>query len=87
MYLTEREQLKFVAQAIDWLDEYDKVVFCFDMDDVGRGVTECAALLTPGKAHIAELPLKDANDMLVANRSKELVNCLFDLVSTDQTAS
>ena len=70
---------KFVAQAIDWLDRYDQVVFCFDMDDVGRkGAAECAALLTPGKAHIAELPLKDANDMLVANRSKELVNCLFD---------
>ena len=70
---------KFVAQAIDWLDRYDQVVFCFDMDDVGRkGAAECAALLTPGKAHIAELPLKDANDMLVANRSKELVQCLFD---------
>ncbi len=70
---------KFVAQAIDWLDRYDQVVFCFDMDDVGRkGAAECAALLTPGKAYIAELPLKDANDMLVANRSKELVNCLFD---------
>jgi len=70
---------KFIAQAIDWLDRYEQVVFCFDMDDVGRkGAAECAALLTPGKAHIAELPLKDANDMLVANRSKELVQCLFD---------
>jgi twinkle protein len=70
---------KYIAQAIDWLDRYDQVVFCFDGDDVGRkGAAECAALLTPGKAHIAELPLKDANDMLVANRSKELVQCLFD---------
>ena len=32
----------------------------------------------PGKAHIAELPLKDPNDMLVAGRAKELVSCLFD---------
>ena len=70
---------KFVAQAIDWLDRYEQVVFCFDMDDVGRkGAAECAALLTPGKAHIAELPLKDPNDMLVAGRAKELVSCLFD---------
>ena len=70
---------KFVAQAIDWLDRYEQVVFCFDMDDVGRkGAAECAALLTPGKARIAELPLKDPNDMLVAGRAKELVSCLFD---------
>ena len=27
---------KFVAQAIDWLDRYDQVVFCRAMDDVGR---------------------------------------------------
>jgi len=49
------------------------------MDDVGRkGAAECAALLTPGKAYIAEIPLKDPSDMLVAGRAKELVSCLFD---------
>src|SRR5210317_1118311 len=70
---------KFVAQAIDWLDRYDQVVFCFDMDDVGRkGAAECAALLTPGKAHIAELPLKDPSDMLTGGKSKELVSCLYE---------
>ena len=69
---------KYVSQAIDWLESFEKVIFCFDNDDPGRdGAAKCAALLTPGKAYIAELPLKDANDMLVAKRSEELVNCLW----------
>ena len=70
---------KYVAQAIDWLERFEKVIFCFDMDEVGRkGAAECASLLTPGKAYIAELPLKDANDMLTARKSKELTTCLFE---------
>ena len=70
---------KYVAQAIDWLERYEKVVFCFDMDDVGRkGAAECAALLTPGKGYIAELPLKDPNDMLTSGKSKDLISCLYD---------
>tara|TARA_R110001606_G_scaffold16894_3_gene66752 strand:+ start:1069 stop:2676 length:1608 start_codon:yes stop_codon:yes gene_type:complete len=69
---------KYISQAIDWLESFEKVIFCFDNDDVGRrGALGCAALLTPGKASIAELPLKDASDMIVAKRSEELVNCLW----------
>ena len=65
--------------ALDWVERYEKVIFCFDNDDTGRkGAASCASMLSPGKAHIAELPLKDANDMLLAGRSKELVDCLFD---------
>ncbi len=68
-----------VAQSLDWLERFDEVVFMFDMDDTGRkGATECAALLTPGRAKIAELPLKDPNDMLVANRSKEICQAVWE---------
>jgi twinkle protein len=34
-------------------------------------------LLTPGKAKIASLPLKDASDMLVAGRVKEMVDAVW----------
>ena len=27
---------KHVAQAIDWLESFEKVIFCFDMDEFGR---------------------------------------------------
>ena len=36
-----------------------------------------ASVLSPGKARIATLPLKDANDMLVAGRGEELITCLW----------
>ena len=69
---------KTFGQAIEFLESFDKVVIMFDMDDVGRkAAVEAAAVLTPGKAYIAELPLKDASDMVVAGRSKELVDAAW----------
>ena len=64
---------KHVAQSLDWLERFESVIFMFDMDEAGRkGAAECAQLLTPGKAKIAELPLKDPSDLLTAGRSKEI---------------
>ena len=50
----------------------------FDNDEVGKkAAEECALLLTPGKAKIASLPLKDASDMLQEGRVKELVDAVW----------
>lgn len=69
---------KSVAKATDFLESFQEVVFMFDMDEPGRAAAvECAELLTPGKARIAELPLKDANEMLVAGRTEELVSAMW----------
>ena len=69
---------KAVGKASAWLEQFERVVFMFDMDDHGReAAVECAALLTPGKAFIAELPLKDASDMLQAGRVKEIVDAAW----------
>lgn len=70
---------KSIAAAASWLEQYDRVVFMFDMDDPGRKASEDAArLISPGKAFIAELPLKDANEMVKAGRSKELVDAAWN---------
>ena len=70
---------KYVAHSLDWLERYDEVVFMFEMDDAGRNAAaECAAMLSPGRAKIAEIPLKDPNDMLTANRSRELVQAVWN---------
>ena len=54
------------------------VVICFDMDEAGQAAAEEAArMLPPGKAYICKLPLKDANEMLVAGRAAELVDATF----------
>ena len=69
---------KEIAKAIEYLENFDSVIFMFDNDDVGQAAAiECAGLLSPNKAKIARLPLKDASDMLQAGRSKELVDAMW----------
>lgn len=69
---------KTIAQEIEWLEQFDQVVFMFDMDDAGQqGAKECAALLSPGKAFIARLPMKDANMCLLEGKGKELLDSMW----------
>ncbi|MFN3582797.1 toprim domain-containing protein [Phenylobacterium sp.] len=68
-----------LAKHTGWLARFETVVLCFDMDEPGRkAVEECAILLPPGKLKVAQLPLKDANEMVKANRSKELARAIWD---------
>lgn len=54
-----------IKENLKWLERFEEVVFCFDMDEAGqKAVKECAALLSIGKAKIMSLPLKDPNEML-----------------------
>ena len=69
---------KAVRKSIELLNGYEEVIFCFDSDDAGiRASRECAQVLPPGKAKIAKLPLKDANEMLVKGRVRELIDCIW----------
>ncbi len=70
---------KAIQKSLDWLEKFDSVIFMFDNDEHGiAAAKECAPLLTPGKAKIAKLPLKDANEMLVAGRGGELIQAMWD---------
>lgn len=70
---------KAVAAQLEWLEGYAEVVFMFDNDEPGRlAAVECAEMMTPGKARIAELPLKDANEMLVAGKVDELISAMWN---------
>lgn len=67
-----------ITAEISWIEKFETVVFMFDSDEPGRqAAEECALLLTPGKAKIAKLPLKDANEMLVAGRVAELIDAVW----------
>lgn len=69
---------KDIKQHIDWLESFDSVVFMFDNDEAGqKHALECAALLSPRKAKIARLPLKDASEMLQAGRQSELIDAFW----------
>lgn len=68
-----------VARYAEFLSSYDKVVFLFDNDEPGRASAKAAAsTLAPGKAAIAQLPLKDVNEMLVAGRGDEVLSAIWN---------
>jgi len=69
---------KDLSKELEWLESFDSVVLCFDQDDAGKkAASECARLFSPNKAKICSLPLKDANEMLVAGKHKELTDCIW----------
>jgi twinkle protein len=68
---------KYIAKHLDYFRGFEKVVLMFDNDEPGRDSARAAAEVIGGTAHIAELPLKDANEMLVEGRTKELINAMW----------
>jgi twinkle protein len=92
--------VKAFKDNLNWLEKFEKVVIMFDNDpadtqahaEVAKAIETCAGLLSPGKARIARLPLKDANEMLVASRGGEVIEAIWNakeyrpdgLVSVDE---
>jgi len=70
--------VKAVKNNLEWLLKFDTVVIMFDQDEVGQEAAhKVAELLPPRKAKIASLPLKDASEMLMAGRSKDLITAMW----------
>lgn len=65
---------KYIAKHLAYFKNFERVVLMFDMDDPGRNAARDAAEVIGRTACIADLPLKDANEMLQAGRVEELVN-------------
>jgi twinkle protein len=69
---------KDIARSIEWLEGFESVVLAFDMDEAGtKAIAECAPLLTPGKCKVWHIDLKDANELLVAGREKEILDAVW----------
>lgn len=61
-----------IKASLEFLESYDKVVLCFDNDVAGKKATSAVRdLFSPEKILICKLPMKDASDMLQANRIAE----------------
>lgn len=70
---------KVIAANYDYLDQFDEIVFMFDQDEAGRkAVAECCEVAPQGKAKIAVLPLKDANECLMQGRSKDVIDAMWN---------
>ena len=69
---------KDIQKSLEFLERFETVVLMFDMDEAGQTAAKaCASVLSCGKAKIATLPLKDANEMLIQGKSKELINAMW----------
>lgn len=69
---------KALAANMEWLLKFESVVLMFDMDDAGAEAVKVAApVLPPGRVKVARLPLKDANDMLLAGRGAEVIDAIW----------
>jgi len=72
---------KAIRRELEFIESFEEVVFLFDQDEPGKAAAEeCAALLRPGLAKIAQLPLKDASEMLVAGKEAELKAAVYAAV-------
>lgn len=68
-----------IKNNYDFISSYEEVVLCFDNDEPGREAAKrVAEILPPGKAKIATLPRKDANEMWLAGEARQLITCLWE---------
>lgn len=70
---------RHMAKNLDYYDKFEEVILMFDQDEPGKkAAQECAELFTPGKAKIAALSMKDANELLVAGKEQEIIQSIWN---------
>ena len=70
---------KQLAQNLEWLQQWKSVILCFDQDEAGHNaVEESVKIFETTSVKVAHLPLKDANDMVLAGRGVQLKKYLWD---------
>jgi len=68
-----------IKENLEFVESFDNIILCFDQDDAGKkAIKQVQDLFTPGKLKICKLPLKDANEMLLANRIKDFTQCWWN---------
>ena len=75
----EKASYKQIQKHYEWFNRMERIHICYDMDEAGREAVEAVAKVLPkGKVFVMQLPLKDANDMLLAGKQKEFVRAFFN---------
>lgn len=70
---------KALQKNLEYFNSFDEVILMFDMDEPGRkAAEECAQLFEPGKAKIASLPHKDANECLQQNQPEAVISAIWN---------
>ena len=70
---------KAIRHNIEFINQFEEIILMFDNDEAGKeAVARAAELLAVGKVKIATLPLKDSNEMLQADRAKEVIDAFYN---------
>ena len=73
---------KAIQNDLEYLENFESVILMFDNDEAGqKAVDDCVQLFSPGKVKIANLPLKDPNEMIQAGRGAEIINQIWNAKS------
>lgn len=71
--------IKAVQANLAWLETFETVIICPDMDEPGQaGVDKVAALFSPNKCKIMTLPRKDACECLKDGLEREFVSAFWN---------
>ena len=71
--------VRAVKQNFEFINGFDEVVICFDMDTAGQQAAQAVAEVLPvGKAKIAVLPAKDSNEAILQGKRSELVQAVWN---------
>ena len=67
-----------IKNNLEFVNSFDEVILMFDMDEPGQAAAKSVAdILPPGKAKIASLPYKDANECLVQGSSRAIIDAIW----------
>ena len=71
-----------IQRSLEYLESFDAVVLCFDTDLAGKeAVKSVVDLFSPNKVKVCDLPLKDANEMLLAGNIASFTRAWWDAKS------
>ena len=71
-----------IKRSLEYLESFDAVVLCFDTDVAGKeAVRSVVDLFSPNKVKVCDLPLKDANEMLLAGNIASFTRAWWDAKS------
>ena len=69
----------FFKKHLDYFESFENVIIMFDMDEQGVQASKtCASILSVGKAKIARLPEKDANEVLMKSNPAAITQAFWN---------
>ena len=67
-----------IKKNMEWILKFKEVILMFDNDKAGlQASKDVQGMFPPKFCKVAKIPLKDANEMLLAGRGKEINNAIF----------